>query len=59
MASYRPSKRGTKKWIARRNRDRMEYFIGYFATEKEAIAAEHEFDLDFPPYHHGRLPCHA
>ena len=49
MASHRPYKRGTKKWLGRRNRERQEYFLGYFEIESEALQAEKEFDEDFPP----------
>lgn len=48
MPSYRGTKRGTKKWIARRKRDDIEFFLGYYATQEEATQQEQLFDLDFP-----------
>jgi hypothetical protein len=49
MASFRKSRRGTKKWLARRNRQRIEFFLGYYYCEEDALEAERKFDLAFPP----------
>jgi hypothetical protein len=56
MASYRATKSGSKKWIARRSRDWKEHFLGYYATEEEAVAAEHAFDIENPASPLGRMP---
>ena len=36
-----------KPWAARRKRDGREYFLGYYATEKEAVEAETKFDTEW------------
>lgn len=58
MATYRPidsnGKPAVKPWHARRKRDGVEYHLGYFATEGEALAVERSFDTEYPPLPTGR-----
>lgn len=45
MPSYRTSRKAQQRpWLARRKRDDVEYFLGYWATEEEARQAERSFD---------------
>lgn len=44
MPSYRKDK---KKWIARKKRGGVEFFLGYYHTRKEAEEIEHLWFIDW------------
>jgi len=50
MASYRPDRRGNRKWLARRKRNYEEHFLGYFKTKEEAVEEEKKFDKVWPAF---------
>lgn len=54
MARFRPDKRGTRKWQARRKRDYIEYHLGYYISEHDAKMIEDAFDTYWPPYRNAK-----
>ena len=50
MPSFRKHKSLVKPWHARAKRDDIEHSLGYYATRDEAVAAERQFAIDYPPH---------
>lgn len=59
MATYRRHNTYNRPWHARRKREGLEYSLGYYPTEAEAVEAEHKFDREWPPARYGRKAAHA
>lgn len=49
MPSFSPKLCKSKPWRARRKRDEIEFFLGYFATKEEAEEEEASYDRAYPP----------